>query len=240
MAFSQLDIADVQVLANGPDLFVTWTAPALAPRSTFQVYLDRQLVWSGSARRCHLPTPSGALGRNVWVEVGTVGPDEPTRDYSASLTAPGGRTERATLTWSGGTYLDPTGRDDVGAFQIYQSLSPGEPVDETRPVASVVAYPGGWINDGFGKGGFGAAGFGRAATFYEWQSGPLAAGAWRFAIVAVDRAGNPRGDGLTTAVTINAAPLPPAPSLEGNRLAATYSGPEDRRVTLQWLPSPIP
>ena len=102
----------------------------------------------------------------------------------------------------------------------------------------MVAYPGGWINDGFGKGGFGAAGFGRAATTYSWQSGPLAAGTWQFVVVPVDSAGNPRGSGLTSSVTINAAPRPPALNTQGTGLSASYSGPGDRQVTLQWLPSP--
>ena len=237
MAFSQDSITDVRVMANGPDLFITWSA-ASVPATTFQVYVDRQLVWSGTMRHCHVPTPAGALGRNVWVEVGTVAVDEPTRDYSASLAAAASRAERATLNWLGGTYLDPTGGDNLGAFQIYQSRAAGQPPDETVPVDTVVAYPGGWINDGFGKGGFGAAGFGRAATAYQWRSRPLTTGVWQFAVVAVDHAGNPRGEALTTSLTIQAAPRPPALDSQGRRLAVVYSGPNDRRLTLQWLPSP--
>ena len=237
MAFSQDSITDVRVMANGPDLFITWSA-ASVPGTTFQVYVDRRLVWSGIMCRCHAPTPAGALGRNVWVEVGTVAADEPTRDYSASLVAAASRTERATLNWSGGTYLDSTGGDDLSAFQVYQSRAAGRPLDDSVPVDTVVAYPGGWINDGFGKGGFGAAGFGRAATVYQWRSGPLTTGIWLFAVVAVDHAGNPRGGALTTSVTINAAPRPPALDSRGSRLTAVYSGPDDRRLTLQWLPSP--
>ncbi len=237
MAFSQIGVVDVQVLANGPDLFISWSA-TVASGTTFQVYVDRRLVWSGTAHRCHVPIPFGAVGRNVWVEVGTVAANEPTRNYSASLTAPGNRTERATLSWSGGTYLDPTGLDDIGAFQIYQSDLAGGPVDRTLVVDTVAAYPGGWINDGFGKGGFGEAGFGRAATNYQWQSGPIASGVWQFAVVPVDRAGNPRGTGMTSSVRINPAPRPPAVNALGARLTPTYSSSGDRRLTLQWLPSP--
>lgn len=237
MAFSQIGITDVQVLANGPDLFITWSA-TVASGTTFQVYVDRLLVWSGTARRCHVPTPTNAVGRNVWVEVGTVAANEPTQDYSGSLVAPGNRTDRAVLSWSGGTYLDSTGLDDIGAFQIYQSAVDGTPVFDLSAVDTVVAYPGGWINDGFGKGGFGEAGFGRAATTYQWRSGPLASGVWRFAVVPVDLAGNPRGAGQTSSVTINAAPRPPALNDAGARLTSVYSGSGDRRVTLQWLASP--
>lgn len=237
MAFSQSGIADVRVMANGPDLFIAWSGPA-PPGTTFQVYVDRGLAWSGTARRCHVPTPAGAVGRNVWVEVGAVAAGDATRDYSSELAAPGNRTDRALLSWSGGTYLDPTGLDDVGGFRIHQGTAPGAPVDDSAPVAMIAAYPGGWINDGFGKGGFGAAGFGRAATAYEWQSGPLAAGTWRFAVVPVDRAGTPRGGGLTTSVAINAAPRPPAPDAGGGRLGYAASGAGDGRIALSWLASP--
>ena len=237
MAFSQSGIDNVRVVANGPDLFVAWSGTAPLG-TTFQVYVDRRLAWSGLAQRCHVPTPSGAVGRNVWVEVGTVGANEPTQDYSASLVAPGGRTDRASLSWSGGTYMDPSGLDDVGGFLIYQSPAAGAPVDDLVAVDSVLAYPGGWINDGFGKGGFGSAGFGRAATFYEWQSGPLASGTWQFAVVPVDRAGNPRGGSLATSVAINAAPRPPALDAQGRRLTYASPGVSAGGITLQWLASP--
>ena len=79
MPFSQTGITDVRVMANGGDLFVSWSS-ALPAGSTFQVYVDRRLAWSGVARRCHVPIPSGGLGRNIWVEVGTVGADEAKRD----------------------------------------------------------------------------------------------------------------------------------------------------------------
>ena len=237
MAFSQDAIVDVRVSADGPDLFVAWSSTA-ADGATFQVYVDRRLTWSGTARSCHVPTPAGASGRNVWVEVGVVDPGEQAFDHSASLTAPGNRTERATLSWSGGTYLDPTGRDDIGGFQVFQGAVAGGPADTSAAAGFVAAYPGGWVNDGFGKGGFGAAGFGRAATTYRWQSGPLAAGTWQFLVVPVDRAGNPRGGTLATSVAINSAPRPPAPDAQGRRLTAVDSGLGDHTFVLRWLPSP--
>ncbi len=237
MAFSQSGIADVRVMADGPDLFVTWSATSPA-RSTFQVYVDRRLAWAGTARRCHVPIPAGDPGRNIWVEVGTVGPDEPTVDHSSSLIAPGGRSERAQISWSGGNYLDPTGGDDLQGFRVFQGPAPGSPVVANAPVATVAAYPGGWINDGMGKGGFGGGGFGRAATSYTWRSGPLASGTWQFAVVPFDKAGNTRGPGQVASVTINAAPLPPAAGPGGARLSAAYAGPPDRQLVLHWLPSP--
>ena len=237
MAFSQGGIADVRVVADGPDLFVVWAANV--PTGTiFQVYVDRRLAWYGASLRCHVPLPAGGPGRNVWVEIGTVDPDEPTADYSSSLMAPGGRSERALLSWSGGTYLDPTGRDDIQGFQIFQGDTPGATVNLSTAVDSVAAYPGGWINDGFGKGGFGGAGFGRAATLYNWQSGPLTSGIWQFAVLPFDKAGNVRGPGLSTSVTINAAPMPPAQNPGLARLVSTYPGPSKPQLTLNWQASP--
>ncbi len=237
MAFSQTSITDVRVVSNGPDLFVAWSSTAPSG-TTFQVYVDRRLAWYGVSQRCHVPIPAAGLGRNIWVEVGTVGVYEPTSDYSSSLVAPGGRTERAQLSWSGGTYLDPTGQDDIQGFRIYQSPTPGAAVDMTAAVDTVIAYPGGWINDGFGKGGFGGGGFGRAATLYSWQSGPLGSGVWQFAVVPFDKAGNMQGVGQTVAVTISAAPSPPAMNASGARLTSVFAGQSNPQLTLNWLPSP--
>ena len=237
MAFTQTGITGVRVAADGPDLFVAWSS-TLPGGTIFQVYVDRRLSWHGAGGRCHVPLPSGGLGRNIWVEVGAVAADEPTRDYSSSLAAPGGRSERARLTWSGGTYLDPSGRDDVRGFRIYRSPHAGAAVDLTSVVDTVVAYPGGWINDGYGKGGFGGGGFGRAATLYEWQSPPLGSGVWRFLVVPFDRAGNPRGSGQPAVVEIRSSPRPPARDADGTRLRSTYAGPSSRYLTLNWLPSP--
>jgi hypothetical protein len=237
MAFSQTGISEVRVLADGSDLFVAWSS-TLASGTVFQVYVDRRLAWYGTSQRCHVPMPSGEIGSNIWVEIGSVDAREPTVDYSSSLSAPGGRSERAELSWWGGTYLDPTGQDDIQGFQIYQSPSPGTAVDLSTVVDTVIAYPGGWINDGFGKGLFGAGGFGRAATLYEWESGPLISGIWQFAVVPVDKAGNSQTSPSLVSATISAAPRPPAPDSIGNRLNSTYAGPSNPQLTLNWLASP--
>jgi hypothetical protein len=237
MAFSQTSITDVRVVANGPDLFIAWSSTALAG-TTFQVYVDRRLAWYGVSRRCHVPIPAAGIGRNIWVEIGTVATNEPTRNYSSSLIAPGGRTEWAQLSWSGGSYLDPTGKDDIQGFWIYQSPTPGTPVNRIATVDAVIAYPGGWINDGFGKGGFGGGGFGRAATLYGWQSGPLGSGVWQFVVIPFDKAGNSQGVGQLVTVTISAAPNPPAMNASGDRLTLAYAGPSIPQLTLNWLPSP--
>jgi hypothetical protein len=237
MPFSQATISDVRVEEDGTDLFVSWASTAPAG-TCHQVYVDKDLAWSGRAHRCHVPRPLGASGRNIWVDVGTVDPSEATLDFSPGLPAATGLSTRASLTWMGGTYLDPTGHDDVRGFQIYGSDAPGGPVDYTTSLATIPAYPGGWISDGFGMGGFGGGGFGRAATSYAWESALLASGIWQFAVVPYDAAGNSRGPGQVASVTITEAPLPPAASASGARLSFLYSGTVTRLVTLNWLASP--
>lgn len=237
MSFSQSGVSGVEVRADGPDLLIRWDSPA--PQGTvFQVYVDHRLSWFGTSRRCHAPVPSGAKGRNTWVDVGVVSADSAQRDFSASLSSQGQGGTKVLLSWIGGTYLDPSGRDDVRGFRIYRGTSPGGPVDRSSPVDEVPAYPGGWVSDGFGLGGFGTGGFGRSSTSYVWTSGSLPSGAWQFTIVPCDKAGNDRGAGQTVGLTVAAAPRPPAPSPGGARLSYSYSGPVTRRVALNWLASP--
>ena len=128
MALSQGLISDVRVARNGAELYIAWTSSALAG-ATFQVYVDRRLAWAGRQRFCYVPLPDEAIGRNVWIEVGTVDPGELTRDFSASLSGPGGTGDRVWLTWLGGTYLDPTGHDDIQGYRIYRSATGGDPVE---------------------------------------------------------------------------------------------------------------
>ena len=169
MAFSQSAISNVNVQVDGTELFVSWTSSA-PPDTTYQVYVDHRLSWFGMAQQCHVPIPSNAAGRNVWVEVGTVDPGDASVDFSSSLTGPGGPGDRALLSWLGGTYLDPTGNDDVQGFFVFQSSAANAPINYTAPVDSMLAYPGGWISDGFGQGGFGQGGFGRGDSSYRWTA----------------------------------------------------------------------
>ena len=237
MAFSQSGVSDVSARIHGAELYVVWSSVAPSG-TTYQVYVDHRLTWFGRSKRCHVPIPYTSSDRNTWVEVGTVGRGEGNLDFSANLSGPGGPGERAQLSWLGGTYLDPTGQDDVQGFRVYQSAQPNAPVSYSVSVASVPAYPGGWIDDGFGQWGFGQGGYGRAAAVYRWTSNPLSTGAWQFAVVPYDRAGNSRSSGQSVSVSIRSAPRPPAPAADGTRLSYTYSGPVARQVTLNWLSSP--
>jgi hypothetical protein len=237
MSLSQSLITRLTVLADGPDLLIAWhsTAPG---GSIFQVYIDLRLSWFGTSRRCHVPVPAGATGRNVWVDVGVVDAGEAHTDFSASLASLSQGAGSVELSWSGGTYLDPTGQDNVQGFHIYRSPNPNAPVDTSSPVDDVPAYPGGWVSDGFGLGGFGLGGFGRVANSYTWSAGPLASGVWQFQVVPYDRSGTDRGAGQTVSAAVTAAPRPPARAPGGQRLTCSYSGPAARQVTLSWLASP--
>ncbi len=238
MGFSQSGIAVQSVQPAGPELFVRWTSSA--PEGTyFQVYVDGQLNWSGTSRRCYVPFPAGAFGRNLWVDVGMVDAAEARVDFSselASSTNGGGGIVR--ISWLGGTYLDPSGAGDVEGFHLYRGPTAGAAVDFTTVIDTVPAYAGGPITDGFGMGGFNLGGFGQAATFYSWSTVGLSSGLWQFAVVPFDHEGNDRGSGQTVSVTISAAPSPPGRLPDGSQLDYTYSGPPSGQVTLTWAASP--
>jgi hypothetical protein len=237
MAFSQTSISNVQVVMDGPELYVSWSSTSASP-TCYQVYINRSLAWWGRGKQCTVPRPLVPSGWNVWVDVGTVDPDEAVLDFSNQLPAPIGLSTRARLAWDGGTYLDPTGSDDIRGFLICGSQVSGGAIDYTSALATIPAYPGGWISDGFGLGGFGAGGFGRSATSYQWESGPLSSGVWQFAVVPHDVAGNQRQPGQIATVTMSGAPLPPVPAPNGALLSYQYAGSSTKLATLTWLPSP--
>ncbi|WZO98174.1 hypothetical protein EP7_005230 [Isosphaeraceae bacterium EP7] len=230
-------VIDLALDQAGGDLIVSWSSQS-PPGALFQVYLDRRLVWQGRGRRCQAPLPAGGAGRVSRVDVVQVDPSDFNQDLSGQLPSSPGTSPWASLSWLGGTYLDPSGQDDIRGFRIYGSMRPGQPVDFTNLVGSVPAYPGGWVADGFGLGGFGQGGFGRSAGRYAWQSEPLASGVWSFAIVPYDHSGDERGVPTPASVTIQAPPRPPARGLDGGSLTYMYTGAASRVATLSWQPSP--
>ena len=70
-----------------------------------------------------IPMPSS----RVRIDIGAVGPGEETTDFSAVL--PAAASDRAQLSWLGGSYLDPTGNDDVSGFRVYGEVVPGGGID---------------------------------------------------------------------------------------------------------------
>jgi hypothetical protein len=228
--FDQATITEVKPpVWDGSALHLAWTSTA-PPGTVFQVYVRGALWWQGSSRQVAIPMPAS----RVRIDIGAVGPGEETTDFSAGLpTAPA---DRARLCRLGGTYLDPTGQDDVAGFWIYGETTPGGGINYAAALAEIGAYPGGIRTDAYGLGGYGQGGFGRAASSYQWTSPPLGSGTWSFAIVSCDAAGN-AGVPAVTSATITAPPRPPAPDPDGARLRYTYD-PAARAATLSWLASP--
>jgi hypothetical protein len=199
MPFSQATILQVfQPQICGSQVYVSWSSSS--PSGTwFQVYVNRQLAWSGQRLWAWIPIPAGV----VRIDIGAVGPGEQDTDFSSCL--PSAPTRRVQITWQSGAY---TGSDLAG-FNLYGSDAPGGAVDYSTVLADITAYPAGIATDGFGLGGFGSGGFGQSAGNYAWTSGPLTAGTWTLAVVPYDAAGN-EGAAQTTTVTVAGPPLEPA------------------------------
>jgi hypothetical protein len=228
--FDQSTITDIKTpVWDGSALHLEWisTAPA---GTIFQVYVAQALAWQGTSRWVAIPMPS----TRVRIDIGAVGPGEGTTDFSAQL--PPAFSDRARLSWIGGTYLDATGNNDVVAFRVYGESSPGSGIDYGQSLAELNAYPGGIVTDGYGLGGFGQGGYGRASSSYHWTSPPLASGTWAFAIVSTDTAGN-MGAPVVSTVAISTPPRPPASFPDGSRLDYSYDS-STRRLSLKWQASP--
>jgi hypothetical protein len=226
MSFSQSSITSVNPpVQYGTQLLLSWTSSAPAG-TTYQVYLNQQLVWSGVGLSCSIPLPT-AIAR---IDIGSVGVAESQVHFLAEL--PPGQARQVTLSWLGGTFLGA----DIAGFHIYGELSPGAGIDYTTVLATVPAYVAGIITEGFGYGGFGQGGFGQSAGAYSWTSQPLSGGTWNWGVKPFDTAGN-EGPAQATAVTIAAPPLPPAPFPDMTRLNYTYSS-ATKQATLAWNASP--
>ncbi len=222
MSFSQFTITSVNPpVQQGTQLLLSWNSTAPAG-TLFQVYVNQQLAWSGVGLSCSVPLPP-TIAR---IDIGTVASGDTQSTVRAELPASPGRL--ATLSWLGGTFQGT----DIAGFHVYGEDTPGGGIDYTTILATVPAYIAGIITDGFGYGGFGQGGFGQSAGAYSWTSQPLAPGTWNWGVKPFDIAGN-EGPAQTTAVTIAAPPLPPAPFANMTRLQYTYA-PATKRVTLNW------
>lgn len=230
MSFDQSVITEVQSpIYAGGQLWLSWTSTA--PSGTwYQLYLGRKLAWYGQATHVGIVSPQGRQR----VDVGSVAATEKDTDFSSSL--PATPQDRAKLAWQGGTYLDASGNDDILGFRVYGESSPGGGINFATPLATVPAYPGGIITDGYGLGGFGQGGYGRAANSYTWESAPLRSGTWHYSVKSYDAAGN-EGTAAAGSVTIAVPPQPPARNAAGSRLTYTYNA-TTHQVTLNWLASP--
>lgn len=211
MPFDQSSIHDVTLSRRDAELAVSWTSSA--PAGTwFHGYSDRVRVFATTRRYAVIPYPVGT----VRIEVGAVLSSEQHLDLSSQLPGVPGGGSRVAVEWLGGTFLDP----DIESFHVYAGDAPGGAVDYSAPVATVTAYPGGIILDGFGLGPFGGGGFGLSASYYGWQSDPVLSGTWHVAVAPVDAWGN-EGTPYAWPVSVSGAPQPPARNATGQRV--TYS-----------------
>jgi hypothetical protein len=229
--FADAAIGQVLVAQDAADLHLSWSSTEPAG-TIFQLYVNRRFTWSGTDRRATLPVPEGLSS----IHVGSVPPELAETDFGAWLDTPSSAGNRARLGWLGGTYLDLSGRDDVAGFHIYGSPAAGQPPSMAAPLATLAAYPGGTITDGFGLGGFGLGGFGKAASSYLWTSARLGSGTWQFAVKPFSAAGNEPAATSAISVTITAPPAPPASNATGQRLTYTFN-PTTHIATLLWLAS---
>lgn len=241
--FSQATITNVYppVYAFG-SLLIKW-ASSSALGTVFQVYLNRVLAWSGTATQVSLPWPQSAVS----VDIGTVLASEQFTDFSSSLAA--APNNIVDLAWLGGTFL----ASDISGFYVYGSDAANNPVDYTKPLATIPAYPGGIVLDGFGMGGWNQGGFGHAASQYGWSSQPLYTGVWSYAVDVYDKAGN-TSSFQTASIFLGVPPRESPPfTTDYKRLHYTLNAPIGLgwnengynnqgwpaiTVTLEWLPTP--
>jgi hypothetical protein len=223
--FSQSLITEVfPPKIRGSQVYIRWTSLA-APGSWFQVYIDDKLAWWGQRRSVRLPIPAG-LRR---IDIGTVGAGGEQTSFSSSL--PPAPARRATLSWTGGTYLDPT----IAGYAVYSSANAGGAVDYSKSKATITAYPGNLYTDGYGLGGYGYGGYGESPGSFTWTSDPLISGVWSFAVKPFDSAGN-YGTAQLCSVTIAVPPDPPAPYTDATRLKYTYAS-GTHKATINWQAS---
>ena len=184
---------------------------------------DRRLIVSGPVGR------GGAQG-TVLAEVVAVDAADRWTDFGDELGgfagAGGGRVR---LSWQAGLYLDA----GLESFDVFADGRTGT-VDYTVPLneTPISAAPGGAAPWGYGCGGYGVGGYGMSAARFEWTTDLLEPGAWRFAVVATDAAGNRLATAAEIAIQLAPVPRPP----EAFRLAS-YD-PVTRTAALAWQPSP--
>jgi hypothetical protein len=208
--FSQSLVSGLSFLRVGSELQISWVSSAPSGTS-YQIYLNHVLVWSGEETTALLPWPSGPID----ADVGTVEPGEEAVDFSSTL--PAVTAEYCELQWTGGTSLD-TG-DGVAGFKIFGSPAAGQSISYATAIGSVMVDQS------------------EPTAPYAWTSGPLTTGVWQFAVVPFDLAGNLSSDHETASVTVAAPPAPPAPNDQGIRLTYTFD-PATGIATLHWLASP--
>ena len=222
MPFDQSTLTSVTEVFVPPSSYrIAWTSTS--PAGTWwQLYLGSNLAWVGQRNYTTVPVPQS----RVRVNVGAVPAGQEYVNFSSEL--PAVAADYAELSWEGGTF---EGADTAG-FNIYLDDAPGGAVDYSVILDSITAYPGGFVDDGFGLGGFGDGGFGEAASYYSWTSGELSSGLWTFAVVPYDANGN-LGTAATVQISICSPPSEPAVISGMARMTYTYSA-STHEASLEW------
>jgi hypothetical protein len=199
-----------------------------------QVYLNGCLAGVTARpedRRLLVAAPAGRDGPHavLLAEVVAVAAADRWTDFAADLAGFAEAGTRVRLAWQAGPYLDAA----LAAFDVCGNGGAG-PVDYGAPLNEqpLPAAPGGVAPYGYGSGGYGEGTYGQAAAPYEWTTDPLAPGAWRFAVVGIDEAGNR----LAAAAEVDAL-VTPAPRPASGLRAAEYDA-ITRTATLAWTASP--
>lgn len=214
MSYDETLAHDVTVTPRDAEVVVSWHSAA-PPGTFFQVYVDGAHAWSGTALSTTLPRP---ILPGTRYNVGAVGPGESLTDFASSIPFPPGGGRTITLSWQGGTFLDP----DIAGFYVYLGTTPGGAVNYSAKVATIAAYSQGLISDGWSCGGWSSGSFGHAGAKYSWTSGRLATGTWNAAVVSFDKFGN-LGTPITASATVAGPPTPIPRATNGKRVAVTIN-----------------
>jgi hypothetical protein len=226
MAWDGTTCTGLRVAEDGADLRVAWQSTSPGP---FQAYADGRLVYQGWSTGFAIPLPKSLS----WIAVGSIDPTDWGTDFSASIEAPPGQSNRVLLGWEGGAFEGV----DIQGWRVYQGTAPGAAAARgTNLVADVPAYMT-TATHGYGMGGYGAGGYGWASGNYAWTSGPLDPGTWHWLVTAYDAAGN-ESAGLAASAAIDGPPATPPPYADGTYLDATFAAGPPPTVTLDWNPSP--
>jgi hypothetical protein len=228
-----LDLAPDGTVAGPGAIEVTWHSTH-ADR-WHQVYVDGRLAGVTARpadRRLVVTVPTGRSGRHAMLRVEVVAVDAADRwtDFSAALAGFGPDAgAEVRLAWQAGLYLDP----NLAAFDVFGDGATGT-VNYAAPLneSPIPARPDGRTPWGFGTGGYGVGAFGQAAAAYTWTADPVVPGTHRFAVVAVDAAGNRPATAAEVEVAV--APLPRPPE----DFRVSVYDPNGRTATLAWDPSP--
>ena len=228
-----MDMAEGEPVGPAGAMEVAWAS--VHSGCWHQVYVNGGLAGVTSAPEdlqlvVSAPVEGGGAVGVVLVEIVAVDGADRWTDFAEELVGfAADEGARVRLSWQAGPYLDA----NLEAFDVFGDGRTGS-VDYAAPLneSPIPARPEGLAPWGYGCGGYGVGGYGRSAAAYGWVTDALEPGTWRFAVVAVDAAGNRLASAAETAVSVQPVPRP----AEDFRVAE-YD-PVTARTRLAWSASP--